>query len=127
MFILLQYADEPEGGGSEEQGVLRGSDRLGSQHLVAGNQQEYPGVDAAGKESSKCSFLSLLSSDPRFPLSLWVHVSGRLPQTHKDRKQFCRAVHRIRLGHLLFVHFGTAGQELETGPKCTCAFALASF
>lgn len=54
VFLLSRYADEPEGDGGEEQGVLCGYDRLGSQHLVAGNHQEHPGVDAAGKELSKC-------------------------------------------------------------------------
>lgn len=58
MFVLFQRADEPTGDGGEKQSVHRGSDRLGSQHLVAGNHQEHPGVDAAGKEPNRCSRLS---------------------------------------------------------------------
>lgn len=50
VFSAPDVADEPEGDGGEEQSVLRRSDRLGSQHLAAGDHQEHPGVDAAGKE-----------------------------------------------------------------------------
>lgn len=121
MFILPQCADEPEGDGGEEQGVRRGSDRLGSQYLVAGNYKEHPGVDAAGKESTKCSFLSLLSS-PRPPLSLWDHVSCRLTRTHP-----IVLPSTVPHGHLLFVHFAPADGGSKQDPHARVLLRLLHF